>query len=145
VDAEVKPKAWIVDIDGTVALKGERGPFDWGRVGEDEPNEPIIALVRALMRDGWEVRYVTGRMGQCRDETLAWLRKHVMSSTLPTDLYMREDDDYRRDEILKREIYETRIRGHFDVAGVIDDRAKVVRMWRDELGLTCLQVAEGDF
>jgi hypothetical protein len=28
---------------------------------------------------------------------------------------------------------------------VVDDRTQVVRMWRDELGLTCLQVADGDF
>lgn len=144
MNAEVKPKVWLVDIDGTVALRGERGPFDWDRVGEDKPNGPVIAVVRALMCDSQEIRYVTGRMEQCRGETVAWLRKHVMSSTLPIDLYMREDDDYRRDEVLKREIYETRIREHFDVAGVIDDRARVVVMWRS-LGLTCFSVAEGNF
>jgi hypothetical protein len=140
-----KPQAWIVDIDGTLALKGDRKPFDWARVGEDAPNGPVIAVVRALMCDGREIRYMSGRMEQCRDATVEWLRRHVMSSTLPTDLYMRPDDDYRPDEVLKREIYETRIRDQFEVVGVIDDRAKVVRMWRDELGLTCLQVADGDF
>ena len=33
----------------------------------------------------------------------------------------------------------------YDVAGVLDDRDQVVKMWRNELGLTCLQVAEGNF
>ena len=28
---------------------------------------------------------------------------------------------------------------------VMDDRDQVVSMWRNELGLTCFQVAEGDF
>lgn len=51
MNAEVKPKVWLVDIDGTVALRGERGPFDWDRVGEDKPNGPVIAVVRALMCD----------------------------------------------------------------------------------------------
>ena len=46
--------------------------------------------------------------------------------------------------VLKREIWETKIRDRFDVAGVIDDRARVVAMWRS-LGLTCLAVAEGNF
>ena len=31
-----------------------------------------------------------------------------------------------------------------DVFLVVDDRQKVVNMWRD-LGLTCVQVAPGDF
>ena len=31
-------KTWIVDIDGTVAIMGDRSPFDWARVGEDLPN-----------------------------------------------------------------------------------------------------------
>lgn len=31
-----------------------------------------------------------------------------------------------------------------EILCVLDDRNKVVKMWR-ELGLTCLQMAEGDF
>lgn len=41
-----KPKAIIIDIDGTLALRLGRGPFDWNRVGEDLPNWPIVALVK---------------------------------------------------------------------------------------------------
>jgi hypothetical protein len=66
----------------------------------------------------------------------------VMSGRFP--LFMRGDDDYRPDEIVKRELYEENVLGNYDVVGVIDDRSKVVKMWR-ELGLTCLQVAEGAF
>jgi hypothetical protein len=144
VDAEVRPKVWIVDIDGTLALKGDRKPFDWGRVGEDEPNDPVIAVVRALRATGCGIVYVTGRMECCRAATAAWLDANVLPS-LGMLLMMRPDGDFRPDEALKREIYETRLRSLFDVAGVIDDRAKVVRMWRHDLGLTCLQVADGDF
>lgn len=141
---ETRRKAWIVDIDGTVALRGDRSPYDWSRVGEDKPNRPVIDVVQALIAMGHEVRYVTGRMEQCRDSTVAWLREHVASATHPSDLYMRPDGDYTPDDRLKREIWRRDIRDRYDVAGVIDDRARVVAMWR-EIGLTCLQVAPGDF
>lgn len=138
---------WICDIDGTLALRGVlgRGPFDWARVGEDTPNHAAIEIVQALIAAGHEIRYVTGRMEQCRDLTVDWLRKHVMSSTLPTDLYMRPDGDFTPDNELKRKIYGEQIFPYCHVTGVIDDRDKVVRMWREELGLTCIQVAAGNF
>ena len=34
--------------------------------------------------------------------------------------------------------------GNYNVKFVLDDRNRVVEMWRS-LGLTCLQVADGDF
>jgi hypothetical protein len=135
-------QAWIVDIDGTLALKGGRSAYDWARVGEDEPNEPVLAVVRALVRDGYHIIFMSGRMEQCRHATIAWLNGQHLDAL---HLHMRPDDDYRPDEVLKRELYEAHVKGQYEVMGVIDDRAKVVRMWRDELGLTCLQVAPGEF
>ena len=38
-------QTWIVDIDGTVAIMGDRSPFDWARVGEDLPKSPVITVV----------------------------------------------------------------------------------------------------
>jgi hypothetical protein len=46
--------------------------------------------------------------------------------------------------VVKREIFDRSIRHVWQVRGVLDDRDQVVRMWRD-LGLTCAQVAPGDF
>jgi hypothetical protein len=134
-------KTWLVDIDGTLALRGARGPFDWHRVGEDAPNEPVLDVVRALARNGHQIIFISGRKEQCRRETVAWLRLHGLDATR---LYLRADSDNRPDQVLKREIYDKHILGRHDVAGVIDDRDRVVRVWRS-LGLTCLQVAEGKF
>lgn len=39
---------------------------------------------------------------------------------------------------------DTHIRDRYDVRVVLDDRDSVVKMWRS-LGLTCLQVALGEF
>lgn len=133
---------WIVDIDGTLALRGERGPYDWDRVGEDLPNPPVVAIVQALLTAGHRVAYVSGRKERCRRQTEMWLAHHVGEGDV-VGLWMRGDRDHRPDTVVKREIY----RDHFaslDVFGVIDDRATVVAMWRS-LGLTVVQVAEGAF
>jgi hypothetical protein len=141
------PRAVLVDIDGTLALRGD-GPdvrrfYDWHRVGEDAPNPPVVELVR-LIADAGRHRIVlmSGRDGVCRPETEAWLAEHK----IPYDeLWMRAPGDNRKDSIVKRELYEAHVAGRFVVAFVVDDRDQVVRMWRDELGLAVFQCADGDF
>jgi predicted kinase len=135
------PPAWIVDVDGTLALMSGRSPYAWHRVGEDAPNPPVVELVRALRGAGNAIVVVSGRDGVARGATLAWLDRHE----IPHDaLLMRSRGDARRDSVVKREIFESLIRWTWQIRGVLDDRDQVVRMWRD-LGLTCAQVAPGDF
>ena len=56
------------------------------------------------------------------------------SSRLRPDL-ARADRDNRNDAIVKREIYETKIAPCFDVKLCVDDRPRVIRMYREEIGL----------
>jgi len=49
-----------------------------------------------------------------------------------------------KDTIIKRRIFEQQIRDNLDKF-VLDDRNQVVDMWRNDIGLKVLQVAEGDF
>jgi predicted kinase len=136
------PPAVLVDIDGTVALMNGRDPYDMSRVGEDTPNESVIAAVRAMHAAGHAIVFCTGRNDWCRPETEAWLDLYV---GVPYEgLFMRTDGDSRRDAIVKEEIFETEIRDRWRIVGVFDDRQHVVRMWR-ALGLTVFQVAEGDY
>lgn len=136
-----KRLAVIVDIDGTIAEKGDRHPFDWARVGEDTVIGPIRELVKIFEMFGWAILFVSGRSDECMDETDAWLEDNDLDYEW---LFMRDVGDYRPDEVVKREFYERDIEPEYDVKYVLDDRNKVVKMWRD-LGLTVLQVAEGDF
>jgi hypothetical protein len=137
------PEAWIVDIDGTLTLgPHQRGPFEWHKVGNDLPNWPVIAVVNALEYDQYDIVFVSGRSERCRRETHHWLDKNLGCNY--SFLYMRPIGDFRPDEIVKAEIFDNEIAPWWNVRGVIDDRAKVVKMWRDK-GLTCLQVAEGAF
>lgn len=59
-------------------------------------------------------------------------------------LLMRQDGDHRDDAIVKYELYRDYIAPWYDIKIVLDDRDRVVRMWR-QIGLTCLQVNDGDF
>lgn len=136
----------LVDVDGTVALmgKGEEGRrkfYDWDRVDEDEPNWPIILLVRTLQAAGFHIIFISGRDDICRGKTEAWLQKNVLRDVR---LLMREHKDNRPDHIVKLEMYRKYIEPFYHVSYVLDDRDQVVRMWRT-IGLTVLQVADGTF
>jgi len=141
------PDCVIVDIDGTVALMTGRSPYDYSRVSEDAPNEPVCALVRQQLLYHRKVIFVSGRKVECREVTVAWLNAEFGSTGMTVDersLFMRADGDNRDDRIIKREIYEREIQGKYNVLFVLDDRRRVVEQWR-QMGLTCLQVAEGEF
>ena len=60
------------------------------------------------------------------------------------ELFMRKQGDHRSDDEVKKDIYEKILKNLYTVELVIDDRNQVVNMWRD-LGLSCWQVAPGDF
>lgn len=135
------PTVVIYDIDGTVAKMHHRSPFDWSRVHEDTVNEPVADLVRQCSLVGYPVFAVSGRDGSCRELTENWLR----ANNIPFDgLFMRPAGDSRKDNIIKNEIFEREFKGKYNVKFILDDRNQVVAMWRS-LGLTCLQVADGDF
>lgn len=138
------PKAVLVDVDGTVALMNGRGPFDWARVGEDLPNQPVISVVQAMHAAGHQIVFMSGRSEDCRAETARWLRTHLPEIGRYTVLHMRASGDQRKDSIVKVELFNAHVRDQYDVVAVLDDRNQVVDAWR-ALGLTVLQVAPGDF
>jgi len=138
-----KGNAIIVDIDGTLAHRCDRQWFDYSKVDQDDLDVTVDGIVRAYAKMGYTILIVSGREGteECRSKTLSWLDKHKVPYY---DLMMRKQGDYRRDSIVKEEIYNNYIKDKFDVEFVLDDRKSVCEKWR-ELGLKCLQVAPGDF
>jgi len=140
-DKNLKP-AIIVDIDGTIAERTNRGPFDWNRVGEDLPKKSIIEILKLYKRfNDYVIILFSGRDSVCREFTEIWLKKNGV----PFDqLHMRKEGDHRKDAVVKEEMFNDTVRGRYYIDFVIDDRKQVVDMWR-ELGLTCLQVDKGEF
>jgi predicted kinase len=139
------PKAIIVDIDGTIAQMGKRSPFDWEKVHLDTPKTHIINLVKGLALAGYQIIFMSGRDEVCREISGEWIARHFGWTPEHYRLYMRPQNDYRKDSLIKRELFDQHIRGKYYVETVIDDRNQVVDMWRKELGLTCLQVDYGEF
>ncbi|NMO51999.1 AAA family ATPase [Actinoplanes sp. TBRC 11911] len=133
---------YLVDVDGTVALLGGRSPYDTAGVDQDQPNKPVVDVVRTLYDAGHQLVFCSGRHEAARAATAAWLHQHLGIDD-PV-LYMRADGDMRKDSVVKLEIFDREIRHRYDVLGVFDDRRQVVEMWRS-LGLTVFQVAPGDF
>lgn len=154
----------ICDIDGTIAnnqrnlivtptilttyVEKARIKKDWyaffQNVFGDTPIMPIISLMHDLRSLGYAIFIVSGRPIRFKDlevgkETVKWLAKH----NVPYDhIFMRQGDDAREDVVVKQEILDKLPKDR--IAYVFDDRDSVVAMWRRN-GLTCLQVAPGDF
>ena len=145
--SQYRAPAIICDLDGTLALKHNgRTWFDASTCDADLINEPIRDLINMM----WSSHYVvfcSGREDKYREPTMTFLNK-----CFPTkieghdfDLFMRETDDFRKDSIIKHELYYAHIEPRWDIHIVLDDRKQVVDMWRNAIGLTTLQVAEGNF
>ena len=145
------PVAVLIDVDGTVANMVNRGPYDWDKVSTDEPHQDVIDhICKFVDSDEWmnthsqapELIFLSGRDSVCRDDTLQWLHDHF--DYREKSLFMRREDDRRKDWVVKQELFYQHVHKNYNVVAVFDDRDQVVDMWR-ELGLRCYQVAPGDF
>jgi len=133
----------MVDVDGTLALNTQRNPYDWRAAGDDPPNLAGVTASQALAAHPniAAIIVISGREECARDITANWLQ----SQGVPCDLLlMRANGDYRSDDIVKEELFRRHVEPHYLVLGVLDDRDRVVQMWR-RLGLVCFQVADGSF
>ena len=134
-------KVILVDIDGTVAHRTDRDPFEYDKVLEDRPDNETIEVITALWRAGYKIIFISARDDSCFDDSYEWLRLHCPPFI---KLYMRKTGDFRKDAVIKEEIYRDQIESFYDVFCVFDDRNQVVEMWR-EIGLKCFQPEYGDF
>lgn len=134
-----KNTAYIFDVDGTLAIMSNRSPFDWDKVINDKPNLPVVELVRDL-KSKHKIIIFSGRDSVCKEETMTWLSMWGISWDY---IDMRTEGDTRKDSIVKKEMFD-KVKNNYNILGVFDDRNQVVEMWRS-LGLTCFQVAEGNF
>ena len=132
--------------------------FDGKNIQLDEPNYPVISMAQMYYREGYKIVIFSGRNDRSYKETKEWLEMYEVPYHL---LVMRPDKfkdkswpiaygnpatpamRFMPDEILKKEMLDTFV-DIDDVFMTVDDRQKVVDMWREN-GLTCFQVAPGDF
>lgn len=136
------PKCIIVDLDGTMCIKQGRNAFDYAKVLTDKPNTPLIDLITVLSASV-DIIFFSGREGtkQCREDTCKWLNQYT---NFPYQLFMRAEKDYRADEIIKEELFNTHIKDKYYCVAIFDDRDRVIKKWRS-MGLLANQVYEGNF
>ena len=166
-------KTIIFDLDGTLANIDSRrdismkpnGRLDWNVFAApnsilalDKPNAPVIKMAQMFKADGFKIVIFSGRNDRGFDATVQWLNDFKV----PFDLLVMRPDKFKDkswpiadgnpatpdmrfmpDEILKKKMLDAFV-DIDDVFLVVDDRDKVVKMWRD-LGLNTFQVAPGDF
>ncbi|MFJ5934267.1 AAA family ATPase [Streptomyces cinereoruber] len=136
------PTAVMCDIDGTLALRVDRGPYDFTRCDRDVLNVSVRDALRAFRsaeRD--RIVLLSGRSEDHRALTEEWLARHEV----PYDeLWMRASGDGRGDDLVKAELFDAHVRHRYAVRVSLDDRDRVVALWR-RMGLPTWQVNYGAF
>jgi len=136
------PKAVICDLDGTLSLLNGRDPYDASSADEDLLNVPVARVLQMAKAQGYKVILLSGREQLYKEPTERFLSKHQIVYDL---LLMRTTNDYRKDNIIKKELFQQEIAGKYFIEFLLDDRNQVVDMWRKDLQLPCFQVNYGDF
>ena len=135
------PKCIISDLDGTLCLLGNRDPYNREDCEDDDLNEPVANTIKAFHANGYKVFLFSGRSDAYKQETLNWLEFHEISYD---KLVMRKEGDFRKDSILKEEMFNHHVKNDYYAEFVLDDRNQVVDKWRS-MGLSVFQVNYGDF
>jgi predicted kinase len=138
------PKAVWLDIDGTVAdmKRCGRGPFEWHRVGEDDPIQHVVDVVHALRDAGYKIVVMSGRDEVSKEDTVLWLKKHDIPFD---DIFMRPEGSQEKDNKIKHDLFWEHVAPKYDVRFALDDRNQVVEFTRDVLKIPVFQVAPGNF
>lgn len=136
------PKAIICDLDGTLSILNGRNPYDASSCENDLLNGPVANVLKIAKNQNYKIILLSGREDIYRKPTLLFLEKHAIRYDA---LLMRNTNDFRKDSVIKREIFEREIFGKYFVEFLLDDRNQVVDMWRNDLKLPCFQVNYGDF
>jgi len=151
-------KKVIFDLDGTLALIDDRravstkpnGKIDWDiffdpkNIDLDKPNDAVIQMAKTLKDAGNMIVILSGRSKATKDATRAWLDKFGVPFDVLKMRPTSRDFMFMPDDKLKQQWLDQLFTDKSDILCVFDDRQKVVDMWRAN-GLTCMQVAPGNF
>lgn len=141
------PSAIICDLDGTLAHMTDRTPYEGHKCASDEV-DPVVFDILNRFDQTHHIIFMSGRAKDngAEEATRKWIEEHTgyFTDGHHANLFMREAKDYRKDSIVKEELFNKHVRGKYNVDFCLDDRDQVVEQWR-KMGLKCLQVADGNF
>lgn len=145
-----KPTAIWIDIDNTLANTAHRNHFivrteekkpNWKGFFDNMGDDTLNVWCRDIMRKYDNVVICSGRPDSHRKITESWLLHNQVQYN---HLFMRHRSDFRKDDIVKLQIYEFEVKTRFNLLFAIDDRDQVVKILREN-GITVLQCNYGDF
>jgi FMN phosphatase YigB (HAD superfamily) len=137
-------KAAIFDMDGTLCdisplryLVNPKHPNfpgkkDWdafhGGAIDCAPIPQALEEHRRAVEEGLKILIVTARRDMWSMATLLWLREHDIHHDA---LYMRRSLDFRKDYIVKGEIFKRILRDGYQPVRAVDDNPNVIRLWNE--------------
>ena len=134
---DTKANAIVFDIDGTLAKRHNRGPFEWSKVGQDLVRKEIRTMLMGYRDAGYSIIIATGRDGSCEASTKEWLSDSFIQYD---DFYIRPEGNTEKDFVIKERMLWEMAEKHNIVAWV-DDRPQVSNHLR-LLGVNVIQVAD---
>lgn len=138
-------RLYVFDLDGTLADINHRLNLikkdkpDWPSFHlscvSDTPKTWVIDLLNMCRKQG-DILILSGRSDEVEPHTRDWLTEN---SILYDFLVMRKKGDYTPDHVLKSEMMDEFLRDKdYEVQFIVDDRQRVVDMWRSK-GFNVLQ------
>ena len=142
----------IFDVDGTLMDIEHRKHFvqdkpkNWKQfmieMKNDTPRKEIFAIAHEAKANGHRIIVSSGRNERDRELTTSQLASEGL---VPDIFLMRADDDFRSDDLVKKDLLNEMIERGFNPILAIDDRNQVVEMWRAN-DIPCFQcVEDGNF
>lgn len=136
IQDENLPKIAIFDLDGSMCNISHRNPYDATTCDQDLPNNHVVDLCKMIHSQGIKIMFFSGREERFKDKTRTWLNTYFNQDY---ELHMRSSGDYRKDSIVKLEMYEQWVKNKFNIIAVVDDRLQVCQLWY-RLGLPIFRV-----
>lgn len=126
----------VIDLDGVVADVRHRlhhvssTPKDWGAFFAAAPQDPLLREGHETvtrLAEVYDIVYLSGRPEHCRDDTLAWLRRHGLPQGA---VHLRPRGDRRPARLMKVEALD-RLSAERPVAVLVDDDPLVLDAARE--------------
>jgi len=134
------PKAAIFDLDGTMCEISHRNPYDASNCEKDGANNHVVNLCKMFYEQGIKILFFSGREDKYKEQTKVWIKNNFGNEY---ELHMRKREDFRKDSIIKQELYEAYAKDKYYLVAVVDDRLQVCQLWY-KLGFPLFRVGNPD-
>ncbi len=139
--------AVIVDLDNTLMFRSKdkdgnylRGWREEHLMESDVPSN-LLNLINFLKED-IHLIFISGSREYARINYINWFKKYL-SPNLNYELFLRNNDDWRKGFEVKKDIYLTYVKEKFNVLVAFDDDPDICKMYKEEGILSSLICTRG--